>query len=108
MAEIRSAVTVSAQASQISTNAADNLDTVALSRQSLDDLPIFDQDYIGTMSRFLDAGSIATGGVTIVVDGVEASRAGVSASAIQEVKIDNDPYSAEYPRPGRSRIEIIT
>jgi outer membrane receptor for ferrienterochelin and colicin len=60
------------------------------------------------MSRFLDAGSIATGGVTVVVDGVEASRAGVSASAIQEVKINSDPYSAEYPRPGRSRIEIIT
>ena len=108
MAEVRSAVTVSAQATQVSTNAADNLNTVALTRQSLDDLPIFDQDYIGTMSRFLDAGSIATGGVTIVVDGVEASRAGVSASAIQEVKINSDPYSAEYPRPGRSRIEIIT
>src|SRR5262249_45282260 len=73
-----------------------------------DNLPVFDQDYIGTMSRFLDAGSIATGGVTLVVDGVEASRASVSASAIQEVKINNDPYSAEYPRPGRSRIEIIT
>jgi Carboxypeptidase regulatory-like domain len=42
MAEVRSAVTVSAQASQVSTNAADNLDTVALTRQSLDDLPIFD------------------------------------------------------------------
>ena len=108
MAEVRSAVTVNAQASQVSTNAADNLDTVTLNRQSLDDLPVFDQDYIGTMSRFLDAGSIATGGATIVVDGVESSRAGLSASAIQEVKINSDPYSAEFPRPGRSRIEIIT
>ena len=60
------------------------------------------------MSRFLDAGSIGTSGVTLVVDGVEATRAGVSASAIQEVKINQDPYSAEYPRPGRGRIEIIT
>ena len=59
------------------------------------------------MSRFLDAGSLATGAVTVIVAGVEASRAGVSASAIQEVKINQDPYSAEYPRPGRSRIEII-
>jgi hypothetical protein len=108
LAEMRSAVTVSDQASQVSTNAADNLDTVTMNRQSLDNLPIFDQDYIGTMSRFLDSGSIATGGTTILVDGLEASRAGVSASAIQEVKINNDPYSAEYPRPGRSRIEIIT
>jgi hypothetical protein len=59
------------------------------------------------MSRFLDAGSIAAGGTTILVDGVEASRAGVSASAIQEVKINNDPSSAEYPRPGGICIEII-
>src|SRR5262249_51482520 len=72
------------------------------------DLPIFDQDYVGTLSRFLDAGSVATSGATLIVDGIEATRAGVSASAIQEVKINQDPYSAEYPRPGRGRIEIIT
>src|SRR5207244_9214009 len=108
LADVQSALTVSGQAAEVSTNASDNLDTVTLTRQSLDDLPVFDQNYVGTMSRFLDAGSIATGGVTIIVDGVEADRSSVSASAIQEVKINNDPYSAEYPRPGRSRIEIIT
>lgn len=108
LAEVQSEITVSGQPAQVTTNAADNQDSVTLDRQALDDLPIFDQDYIAMMSRFLDAGSIATGGTTILVDGVEASRAGVSPSAIQEVKINNDPYSAEYPRPGRSRIEIIT
>lgn len=108
LADIKQELTVIDNAGQVNTNASDNLDTVTLTRQSLDDLPIFDQDYVGTMSRFLDAGSLGTGGVTLVVDGVEATRASVSASAIQEVKINNDPYSAEYPRPGRSRIEIIT
>ena len=108
LADVKQELTVIDNAGQVNTNASDNLDTVTLTRQSLDDLPIFDQDYIGTMSRFLDAGSLGTGGVTLVVDGVEATRASVSASAIQEVKINNDPYSAEYPRPGRSRIEIIT
>ena len=44
----------------------------------------------------------------MIVDGLEATRAGVSASAIQEVKINQNPYSAEYSRPGRGRIEIIT
>jgi hypothetical protein len=108
VADLRSAVTVTDRATQLSTNSADNLDTVTLDRNALDNLPIFDQDYVGTVSRFLDAGSVATGGVTLVVDGIEATRAGVSASAIQEVKINADPYSAEYPRPGRGRIEIIT
>lgn len=108
VAEVRSEVSVTERAAELSTDPAANRDTVALNRRALDDLPIFDQDYVGTMSRFLDPGSVSTGGVTILVDGVESSRAGVSASAIQEIKINNDPYSAEYPRPGRSRIDIIT
>ena len=108
LADVRQQVTVGAESTQISTNASDNLDTVTLNRSALDDLPIFDQDFIGTMSRFLDASSVGTNGVTLIVDGVEGTRAGVSASAIQEVKINQDPYSAEYSRPGRGRIEIIT
>jgi hypothetical protein len=74
--DLRSAVTVTDRAAELSTSSADNLDTVTLNRDALDDLPIFDQDYIGTMSRFLDAGAVATGGVTLVVDGLEASCAG--------------------------------
>ena len=108
LADVRQEVTVGAELTQVSTNTSDNLDTVSMNRQSLDNLPIFDQDYIGTMSRFLDAASVGTSGVTLIVDGVEATRSGVSASAIQEVKINQDPYSAEYPRPGKGRIEIIT
>jgi hypothetical protein len=108
LADVQQQVTVNAQLTQVNTNTADNLDTVSMDRTALDNLPIFDQDFIATMSRFLDASSVGTNGVTVIVDGVEASRAGVSASAIQEVKLNQDPYSAEYSRPGRSRIEIIT
>jgi Carboxypeptidase regulatory-like domain len=108
LADLQQQVTVGDQLTQVSTNTSDNLDTVTLNRQSLDDLPSFDQNYIATMSRFLDASFVGTNGVTLVVDGVEATRAGVSASAIQEVKINQDPDSAEYPRPGRGRIEIVT
>src|ERR1700682_6041894 len=108
LADVEQQVTVNEQLSKVSTNPSDNLDTVTMDRSALDSLPIFDQDFLGTMSRFLDASSIGTNGVTLIVDGVEASRAGVSASAIQEVKLNQDPYSAEYSRPGRSRIEIIT
>jgi len=108
LADVQQQVTVSAELTQVSTNTADNLDTVSMDRTALDNLPIFDQDFIGTMSRFLDASSVGTNGVTLIVDGVESSRAGISASAIQEVKLNQDPYSAEFSRPGRGRIEIIT
>jgi carboxypeptidase family protein len=108
LAEVQQQVTVNAELTQVNANTSDNLDTVTMNRSALDELPIFDQDFIGTMSRFLDASSLGTSGVTLLVDGVEAGRAGVSASAIQQVKLNQDPYSAEYSRPGRSRIEIIT
>ena len=59
------------------------------------------------MSRFLDASAIGTNGATLVVNGVEMNNLSVSASAIQQIKINQDPYSAEYPRPGRGRIEVV-
>ena len=60
------------------------------------------------MSRFLDTGSLGNGGVTIVVNGMEVSALNVSASAVQQIRINQDPYSAEYSRPGRGRVEILT
>src|ERR1019366_2033508 len=43
-----------------------------------------------------------------VVNGMEVSALRVSASAVQQIRINQDPYSAEYSRPGRGRVEILT
>lgn len=101
------AVTVGEEES-LSTEASSNRDTVSVSGDDLRKLPVFDQDYIATMTPFLDGSSGSSGGVTLIVDGVEMKSVAVSPSAIQEVRINNDPYSAEFTRPGRGRIEIIT
>jgi len=108
LSNVREEVTVSESVAQVSTDSSENLDVVTLDRQMLDDLPIFDQNYVAAMSQFLDPGSVATGGVTLVVNGMEQKNIGVSASAIQQVKINQNPYSAEFSRPGRGRIEVIT
>ncbi len=108
VASVRSETTVTSEPAQISTEPSENKDSVALTEQSLSNLPVFDQDYIGAMSRFLDPGSAGTGGVTLIVNGMEVNNLGVSASAIKEIKINQDPYSAEYQRPGRGRIEVTT
>lgn len=92
----------------LSTEASANQDVVSTTGDQLRKLPVFDQDYIAALTPFLDAASGASGGTTIIVDGVEMKSAGVSASAIQEVRVNSDPYAAEYNRPGRGRIEIIT
>ncbi len=108
VAELHQEVSVPVASVQVNTDADSNLDVVALNSEALKNLPALDQNYIGTLSRFLDSGAVGTGGVTLVVDGMESNKVGVSASAIQEVKINNNPYSAEYSRPGRGRIEVIT
>jgi Carboxypeptidase regulatory-like domain len=92
----------------VSTETSENQNTNAIDRDALDRVPVFDQDYITTMSRFLDDSATGTNGVTLVVNGIEANGPGVTPSAIQQVKINNNPYSARFSRPGRARLEIIT
>ena len=57
----------------VSTAASNNLSAVAVDRQMLQGLPMLDQDLIGTVSHFLDPGSLGTGGATLVVNGMEVS-----------------------------------
>jgi hypothetical protein len=92
----------------ISTDTQGNQNTNSIDRNALDRIPVFDQDYITAMSRFLDDNAVGTNGVTLVVNGIEANGPGVTPSAVQEVRINNNPYSARFSRPGRARLEIIT
>jgi hypothetical protein len=92
----------------VSTDTQGNQNTNTIDRNALDRIPVFDQDYITAMSRFLDDNAIGTNGVTLVVNGIEANGPGVTPSAVQEVRINNNPYSARFSRPGRARLEIIT
>jgi hypothetical protein len=92
----------------ISTDTQANQNANTINRDALDRMPVFDQDYITAMSRFLDDNAIGTNGVTLVVNGIEANGPGVTPSAVQEVKINNNPYSSRFSRPGRARLEIIT
>jgi len=111
------ALSVAATVTQVEVNAnssvdltapEENGDTAVMSADDLKAMPVFDNDYVTAMSSFLDAGQGSTAGTGLMVDGVEANRALVSPSAVQEVHINQDPYSAQYYRPGRGQMEIIT
>lgn len=101
-------VNVNAGSSVDLTASETNADTSVMSQEDLKSLPIFDNDYSTAMSAFMDSSAEGTGGAGLLVDGVEANRATVSASAIQEIRINQDPYSAQYYWPGRGQMEIIT
>ena len=99
---------VAAEADAGPPNPAANADRIELTGDDLQKLPAMDGDVIATLQSFLDGDSFGSDGGGLVVDGIETSDLGVSPSAIQEIQINKDPYSAEYSRPGRSRIEVIT
>jgi hypothetical protein len=91
-----------------SVDATENRDAPVVGQNLLQQLPVLGQDYLATLKVFLDPAAIGTTGASLVVDGMEANTAGVTSSAIKEIRINQNPYSAEFFRPGRGRIEIIT
>ena len=107
LAPIESQVTVSPNGVSVS-DPLTNQDAITINAQLLSNLPVLDEDYIGTLSNFLDRGAVGTSGPSIIVDGMEVKNATISQSAIEEVRINDDPYSVEFWRPGKGRIEIIT
>jgi hypothetical protein len=108
IAAVATSVRVNGDTDEDLTAPESNRDSSVLTASDLKALPIFDNDYVTAMSSFLDDSASATGGSGLMVDGVEANRATVSASAVQEVRINQDPYSAQYYWPGRGQMEIIT
>jgi len=57
----------------VSTESSENQNATLIDRNALDRVPVFDQDYITAMSRFLDDNATGTNGVTLVVNGIEAN-----------------------------------
>ena len=108
LAELHEEVTATNSQGQLSRDATENADIITLNRQALDSLPALDNDVVKAVTEMLGPGSGGSGGAVLIVDGVMASEVGVPASAIQEVRINQNPYSAEYSAPGKNRIEITT
>jgi len=108
IASLSTTVQVSAESNNDLTATDENRDSSILNAHDLKKLPIFDNDYSSAMGVFLDPNVSGTGGSGLLVDGVEANHATVSASAVQEVRINQDPYSARYYWPGRGQMEIVT
>ncbi len=106
--EVSSQVTVTDQIDSVGIDSTANTDTTRMNVEDLQTLPVLDRDAIGLLSEFLDPGSSGPDGGDIIVDGLDATGERISPSMIQEVKVNNNPYSAEFSRPGRGRVEIRT
>lgn len=107
LAAIKEEISVSGNSNLLTSDIANNRNAISVEQGLLETLPILNMDFLAALSRFLDS-SNPDSQVSLIVDGMEARNAGVTASAVQEIKINQNPYTAEYPRWSRRRIEVIT
>src|SRR5262249_41488819 len=107
LADIEETLNVKASDRTVSTEASENLNAVHLGPQQLRNLPALNSDVVGAIERMLGPGAKASGGTSVLVDGMPSNER-VQLSDIQEIRINKNPYSAEFARPGTNRIEIIT
>jgi len=84
------------------------MDAVRITSNQLESLPMLDRDYLSALSQLFDAGALGSEGATVIVDGLPSDDHNIPLSEIEEIRINKNPYSAEFMRPGKGRIEIIT
>ena len=99
-------VTVAADTRELSTEPENNAGAVVLKGADLDALPD-DPDDLAAALQALAGPSAGPNGGQIFVDGFTGGRLPPRAS-IREIRINSNPFSAEYDRLGFGRIEILT
>src|SRR5215211_4633133 len=99
-------VTVAADNRELSTEPENNAGAVVLKGDDIDALPD-DPDDLAAALQALAGPSAGPNGGQIFVDGFTGGRLPPRAS-IREVRINSNPFSAEYDRLGFGRIEILT
>jgi hypothetical protein len=99
-------VTVSTDAPGVSTDPENNLGAIILKGADLDALPD-DPDDLAAALQALAGPAAGPNGGQIYIDGFTGGRL-PPLSSIREIRINSNPYSAEYDRPGFGRIEIFT
>lgn len=90
-----------------STNNADVLEFDADFIQGLP-TPVSNDRLMQFAGTFLSPASLGTDAVSIVVDGSDGASVGVPSSAIERIKVNRHPYSAEFRRPGKARLDVKT
>ncbi|HSK63002.1 MAG TPA: carboxypeptidase-like regulatory domain-containing protein, partial [Pyrinomonadaceae bacterium] len=99
-------VTIAADTRELSTEPDNNAGAVVLRGDDIDSLPD-DPDDLAAALQALAGPSAGPNGGQIFVDGFTGGRL-PPRSSIREIRINSNPFSAEYDRLGFGRIEILT
>lgn len=99
-------VTVAADSTGVNTDPENNVGAIVLKGADLESLPD-DPDDLAAALQALAGPAAGPSGGQIYIDGFSNGRL-PPLSTIREIRINSNPYSAEYDRPGFGRIEIFT
>ena len=99
-------INVTDQGTTVDTNPTNNAGAITLSGKDLDALPD-DPDELQTDLEALAGPSAGPNGGQIYIDGFTAGQL-PPKSSIREIRINQNPFSAEYDKLGYGRIEILT
>lgn len=105
IAEVSDKVTVSAQSVVL---AEENRSQARFDEHMVMNIPVRDADPLVVPSLFLNPAVVGSSGPTLIVDGVETSSLDLPTSSVKSVTVDQNPYSPEFGRPGKGRLEVST
>jgi hypothetical protein len=105
---IKDQVTISGSSVEPAVSPGRNADALKFDDDLFGELPVSSQNILPVIANFLSPAAQGAQGISIIVDGAESSGLGVPASAIKQVRINRNPYSAEFRRPGKGRVEVKT
>jgi len=84
-----------------------NLSAIVIRGEDLEALPEDPEELLQVL-RDMAGPSVGAGDVQVFVDGFREGGRIPPRSAIREIRINSNPFSAEFREPGRGRIEILT
>ena len=89
---------------------ANNADLVEFDDRLIQGLPVsLNSDGLSDfVATYVSAAAQGTGAVAIVVDGSDSESLAIPALAIERIKVNRQPYSAEFRRPGKARLDVKT
>lgn len=110
--DIKLTATIEEQKVTVQNNASGGIDpdnngtALVISGDALDTLPQ-DPDELATVLRAMSGGAAGPNGVEFYVDGFSSGTVPPSRT-IREIRINRNPFSAEFDRMGFGRIDIVT
>src|SRR2546428_13882307 len=107
VATVTEEITVSARSAD-PTAPDQNTTAVDLDHDLLRSLPAKNDNPLAVASLFVDPAANGAEGTKIVVDGVEGDQLDVPLSSVKSISVNKNPYSTEFGRPGKGRIEVGT